>query len=81
MSEILTTLLNETRENGKLLARIDERVASLSADVKDVQEKADAHHARLDELESPAKARRYLVAVILAVGGVVGVATTVAAIF
>lgn len=81
MSDILMTLLNETRENGKLLARIDERVESLTADVKDVQEKADAHHNRLDQLEAPGLARRYLVAVVITVGGVVGAASAVAAFF
>ena len=81
MSDILTTLLNESRENGKLLARIDERVANLIVDVKDVQEKADAHHARLDDLESPGKARKYLVAAVLTAGSVVGVAQVVMAIF
>lgn len=81
MSDILTTLLNETRENGKLLARIDERVVGLTDDVKSVQEKADIHHERLEQLEAPGLARRYLVAVLLTTGGIIGVATTVAAFF
>jgi hypothetical protein len=81
MSDILTTLLNETRENGKLLARIDERVVGLTEDVKSVQVKADIHHERLEQLEAPGLARRYLVAVVVTVGSVVGVATAVSAFF
>lgn len=81
MSDILTTLLNETRENGKLLARIDERVVGLGLDVKDVQEKADKHHSRLDDLEKPIVARKYLVAVIVTVGGLLSVAQVVRAFF
>lgn len=81
MNDILTTLLNETRENGKLLARIDERVTTLGEDVKSVQSEADIHHARLVALEAPHIARRYLVAVVVTIGSVAGVATAVSAFF
>lgn len=81
MNDILTTLLNETRDNSVLLARIDERVAVLTEKVVAVKDTNNTHDARLDRLEGPAKARKLLIGVVLAVGGIAGVAEAITRLF
>ena len=80
-SEILKSILKETRETGLMVARIDERVKVLyeRADAHDAN---DADHAgRIAKLEEPAKYRKWLFAVVVAVGTIAGAAKAVGVLF
>jgi len=80
-AEILKQILQETRDNGSLLARVDERVQDLQKRADRADSKDANHEDRIEALEAPSKSRKYLIGVFVGIGAVVGVAQAVSAFF